>query len=106
MASHATWCAWVFVENMLLNHQLMSRSAPFSMRDVGKTFLKMPRLPTMTADFLVRVDVQLEGATIFIVLSKEEKSWPYRIVNRSDVDLIIYQKVLCVVVMGFERQLF
>lgn len=39
----------------------------------------------------MRVDVMIEGPTIFIIVNREKSSWPYRIDNRSNVDVIVYQ---------------
>jgi len=42
---------------------------------------------------LLRADVLLEGATIFVIVNREEKNWPFRIENRSDTDVIVAQHV-------------
>ena len=42
---------------------------------------------------LVRTEILLEDATIFVILNKEEGKWPFRIENYSDVDVTFYQQV-------------
>ena len=42
---------------------------------------------------LLRTDILLEGATLFLVFHKEEGTWPYRIDNDSDIDVVIFQQV-------------
>ena len=42
---------------------------------------------------LMRADVKLGGATIFIVISDEEDGWPFTIENESDFTFVMYQTV-------------
>ncbi|RKP35136.1 hypothetical protein BJ085DRAFT_22499, partial [Dimargaris cristalligena] len=64
-------------------------SAPFLIDEVGKLFVKLNT--TRLERILVRVDVVLEGACIFILFSQVEGEWPYRIENASGVDVTLYQ---------------
>ncbi|RUP47466.1 hypothetical protein BC936DRAFT_145703 [Jimgerdemannia flammicorona] len=63
-------------------------SAEFNIQEVGKVHVKVERGHVST---LLRVDILLEEATIFLIFNKEEGIWPYRIDNESDVDVIIFQ---------------
>ena len=42
---------------------------------------------------LVRVEVMLEQATLFLQFSKEDKAWPFSIRNESNTDFMFYQAV-------------
>ncbi|ORX96417.1 hypothetical protein K493DRAFT_329607 [Basidiobolus meristosporus CBS 931.73] len=67
-------------------------SAPFNIEDVGKIFIKI-RKPGIRRD-LVRVDIHLEGPTIFILFKKEEGKWPFRIENESGATILLYQPIM------------
>jgi vacuolar protein sorting-associated protein 13A/C len=59
---------------------------------LGKTYVKLVKV-SLSDEILVRIDILLQDATVFIVLSKEETIWPYRIDNTSSTDVIVYQAV-------------
>lgn len=42
---------------------------------------------------LMRADVKLGGATIFVVISDETEGWPFTIENESDFAFVLYQTV-------------
>ncbi|ORX97315.1 hypothetical protein K493DRAFT_336590 [Basidiobolus meristosporus CBS 931.73] len=67
-------------------------SAPFNIEDIGKVFVKVYRShgPTTRVE-LLRIDVMLQGASIFITVSKEKGRWPYRITNKSGTSVSLYQ---------------
>ncbi|RUS21382.1 hypothetical protein BC937DRAFT_92871, partial [Endogone sp. FLAS-F59071] len=65
-------------------------SAPFNIQEVGKVHIKVEKGDTVR--ILLRIDILLEGATLFLVFHKEEGTWPYRIDNESDVDVTIFQQ--------------
>ncbi|KAJ3110151.1 hypothetical protein HK100_003137 [Physocladia obscura] len=65
-------------------------SSPFNIDQVGRTFVKLGRLGSIEED-LIRVEVILENATLFVILSREEGRWPIRIDNNSDVDVRFFQ---------------
>ena len=44
---------------------------------------------------LVRTEILIENATIFVVFVQREKHWPFKIVNDTDVDVTIWQQVIC-----------
>ena len=65
-------------------------SAAFNFNDVGKVYVKMTD-PVRKVESLARIEVLIEGPTIFVVVNREEKVWPFRIDNDSNVDVIVYQ---------------
>jgi vacuolar protein sorting-associated protein 13A/C len=67
-------------------------SAPFNFNNLGKVYVKLTKL-SHTRDALIRVEIGLEGPTVFIVISVEDKNWPYRIDNLSSTDVVVYQRV-------------
>ncbi|KAG0246128.1 hypothetical protein B0O80DRAFT_498393 [Mortierella sp. GBAus27b] len=64
-------------------------TAPFSIDEMGKIYVPIMRNETDVE--LIRVNVVMEVATVFIVLNKEEGRWPYRIDNRSSFDISFSQ---------------
>ncbi len=66
-------------------------SSAFDARDVGQVHIKLGRL-IQTSETLVRADLVLEEATVWITLNMEQNAWPYRIDNASDTDIIMMQK--------------
>ena len=68
------------------------RSAPFSFANLGRTYVKLTKI-TDAAEILARIEVAMEGSTIFIVVNQEDKMWPYRVDNFSGADVIIFQAV-------------
>lgn len=68
-------------------------SAPFNIQDIGTVHVRLDSADGLTA-MLMRVTIILEDATVFIILRKEnDDSWPYRLVNNTDVDMTFYQEV-------------
>lgn len=67
-------------------------SSPFNFNNLGKVFVKLMKV-SLKAEILLRIDIVMEGPTIFISVSKETSMWPYRIDNSSDVDVVVYQMV-------------
>ncbi|CAG8825190.1 16574_t:CDS:2, partial [Dentiscutata erythropus] len=41
---------------------------------------------------LIRTEILLEDATVFVIFNKEEGKWPFRIENFSDVEVSFYQQ--------------
>jgi vacuolar protein sorting-associated protein 13A/C len=58
---------------------------------MGSIYLKLSRIGSLTED-LLRIDISLEKATIFIAFSKEDGKWPFRIENNSPVNVTYFQK--------------
>ena len=69
-----------------INHQW---TAPFNIQNVGTTHIKIAR-PGQRQQ-LIRVEILIEDATIFIHLSMETKNWPFRMRNESDTEFTFYQ---------------
>lgn len=70
------------------------RSAPINMEDIGSVHFKLQPIDALPSDVhLWRADVEVAGATIFITLNRERDNWPYRLVNESDYDFIVFQTV-------------
>ena len=70
------------------------RSAPINMEDIGSVHFKVQPIDALPSDVhLWRADVEVAGATIFIILNRECDNWPYRLVNESDYDFIVFQTV-------------
>ncbi|KAJ1653989.1 Vacuolar protein sorting-associated protein 13 [Dispira simplex] len=64
-------------------------SAPFLIDQVGELYVKLNT--TRLERVLIRVDIVLEGPCIFILFSKVEGAWPYRIENFSETEVTLYQ---------------
>ncbi|KAG0003109.1 hypothetical protein BGZ80_007728 [Entomortierella chlamydospora] len=64
-------------------------TAPFTIDEMGKMYVTILRSDGEVE--LIRVYVTMEVATIFIILSKEEGRWPYRIDNKSSWDISFFQ---------------
>jgi vacuolar protein sorting-associated protein 13A/C len=79
-----------------LSNMLGSWSNPFSITEMGSIHLKLGRIGSLTED-LIRVDISIEKATIFIAFSREEGKWPFRIENHTPVNVCYFQ-------MGSKKQ--
>lgn len=64
-------------------------SNSFTMNDIGSIFVKMGRRGSQFED-LIRVDVSLEKATLFLSFLREER-WPIRIENKTTVNVAVRQ---------------
>ncbi|KAJ2453795.1 Vacuolar protein sorting-associated protein 13 [Coemansia sp. RSA 2336] len=64
-------------------------SAPFSMDDVGRGYVRMPT--GAFEEVLVKIDVVLEGACLFVILQREDRHWPYVIENLTSIDITVWQ---------------
>lgn len=53
-------------------------------------YSKMGRMGSAELD-LFRIEVMIEGPTIFVFLHREEGRWPFRIDNFSNVNVSVYQ---------------
>ena len=62
------------------------------MENVGSVHLRLQPNDKRTPTQLVRADVEISGATLFITLHRETK-WPFRIENLSDQDFVLVQSV-------------
>lgn len=62
------------------------------MDNTGSVHLRLQPNDSRSSPTLIRADVEITGATLFITLNRETK-WPYRIENQSDYDLQFLQSV-------------
>lgn len=63
-------------------------SSPFSIKDVGEVYVK---LNSATGNFLLKVIVVLEKATLFVRFEDAQNRWPYSIRNFLSTEFIFYQ---------------
>lgn len=67
-------------------------SSPFNIADVGTVHVKLSKSANQRQK-LIKIDVILEGATLFLHLSVETRNWPFSMRNESDVEFIFFQAV-------------
>ncbi|KAF5355629.1 hypothetical protein D9756_003767 [Leucocoprinus leucothites] len=67
-------------------------SPPINIEDIGPVSLRLRRPGSNSRSFvLIQVDIRIEGATIFVVVSAADKGWPFEIENYSDYILSVSQ---------------
>ncbi|KAI1823936.1 vacuolar protein sorting-associated protein 13 [Xylaria intraflava] len=64
-------------------------SSPINISDLGTTHVKIAKAGQRQR--LIRVEILMEDATIFLHLSMETKAWPFSMRNESDTEFIFYQ---------------
>ncbi|KAI0966089.1 hypothetical protein F4678DRAFT_306550 [Xylaria arbuscula] len=64
-------------------------SSPINISDLGTTHVKLAKAGQRQR--LVRVEILMEDATIFLHLSIEKKAWPFSMRNESDTEFTFYQ---------------
>ncbi|OAG41339.1 hypothetical protein AYO21_04502 [Fonsecaea monophora] len=64
-------------------------SSPFNMANVGMTHVKLAKHGQRQR--LVRVEIILEDATLFLHFSIETKHWPFSMRNESDTEFLFFQ---------------
>ena len=64
-------------------------SSPFNIANVGTVHIKLAKAGQRQQ--LIRVEVIMEAATIFIHVSIETKHWPFSMRNESDTEFMFYQ---------------
>ena len=64
-------------------------SSPFNISNVGTVHVKLAKAGQRQR--LVRIEIILEAATIFLHLSIEHKHWPFSMRNESDTEFMFYQ---------------
>ncbi|KAL5336775.1 hypothetical protein BJX70DRAFT_400270 [Aspergillus crustosus] len=64
-------------------------SSPFKIADIGTVHVKLARQNQRQR--LIKIDVVMEAATLFVHLSLENRNWPFSMRNESDVDFMFYQ---------------
>ncbi|KAF8640890.1 hypothetical protein AX17_000538 [Amanita inopinata Kibby_2008] len=65
-------------------------SSPINIEDIGAVHFRL-RSPGTSQIRLVRTDIQINGATIFVAISSSENHWPFKIENESDYIVKICQ---------------
>ena len=64
-------------------------SSPFNIANVGTVHVKLAKAGQRQQ--LIRVEVIMEAATIFLHISIETKHWPFSMRNESDMEFLFYQ---------------
>lgn len=64
-------------------------SSPFNIADVGTVYVKLAKANQRQR--LIKAEVVMEGATIFIHFNLENKHWPFSMRNESDMEFLFYQ---------------
>ena len=64
-------------------------SAPFTINDIGRVHVKLSKAGERQR--LLRVEILVEQATIFLHMSLENNHWPFSFRNESDVEFLLYQ---------------
>ncbi|KAL4867000.1 hypothetical protein BDV12DRAFT_172003 [Aspergillus spectabilis] len=64
-------------------------SSPFNIADIGTVYVKLARQNQRQR--LIKIDIIMEAATLFVHLSLEHRNWPFSMRNESDVDFMFYQ---------------
>ena len=64
-------------------------SSPFNISNVGNVHVKLSKAGQRQK--LIRIDILMEGATIFLHLSVETKHWPFSMRNESDQEFLYWQ---------------
>ena len=65
-------------------------SAPFFIKDVGLTYLRL--MTKRGTHMLLKLEITLRAATVFVRVRDAGNMWPYSIRNLSDVEFIFYQR--------------
>lgn len=68
------------------------RSAPINATDVGRNHVTVP-IAGGQEKLLLRVEIRLEGSSVFLILEEESTSWPLRVQNDSDTQVQFEQTV-------------
>ncbi|KTW25717.1 hypothetical protein T552_03329 [Pneumocystis carinii B80] len=64
-------------------------SSPFNIQNLGRVHIKLSKYKKTQQ--LIRIEIMLEEATVFIHLLLEKNNWPYSIRNESDITFTFYQ---------------
>ncbi|EJD47755.1 vacuolar protein sorting-associated protein vps13 [Auricularia subglabra TFB-10046 SS5] len=65
--------------------------APINVENIGSVHMRMTSPGNQDNEHLLRADVLVEGATIFIVLHRETDRWPFTIENHSQYSIKLAQ---------------
>jgi vacuolar protein sorting-associated protein 13A/C len=66
-------------------------SSPFNISDLGTQHVKLAKAGQGQRQKLIRIEVLMENATIFLHLSLETKNWPFSMRNESDTEFTFFQ---------------
>ncbi|TFK57082.1 DUF1162-domain-containing protein [Heliocybe sulcata] len=66
-------------------------SPPINIEDIGSVHFRLREPGEGGATRLVRADVKIDGATIFVIYSPAEDGWPFLVENDSDFDFAVIQ---------------
>ncbi|KAE8396464.1 hypothetical protein BDV23DRAFT_423 [Aspergillus alliaceus] len=64
-------------------------SSPFNIADIGTVHVKLAKANQRQK--LIKVDIIMENATLFVHFNLETRNWPYSMRNESDMEFIFYQ---------------
>jgi vacuolar protein sorting-associated protein 13A/C len=64
-------------------------SSPFNISDLGSTHVKLAKAGQRQK--LIKVEILMENATIFLHISAETKNWPFSMRNESDTEFMFFQ---------------
>ncbi|KAI8929325.1 hypothetical protein BC831DRAFT_410850 [Entophlyctis helioformis] len=80
----------VFELSIRLSNAMSNWSNGFIITQLGTVFVKIGRIGSSDED-LVRVEVTIENASLFVTFSRQEGRWPLKIDNQSNVDISMWQ---------------
>lgn len=64
-------------------------SSPFNIGNVGSVHVKLSKAGERQK--LIRIEILMEDATIFLHITQETKHWPFSMRNESDVEFVFWQ---------------
>ncbi|EEH20971.2 hypothetical protein PABG_03202 [Paracoccidioides brasiliensis Pb03] len=64
-------------------------SSPFNISDLGTVYVKLAKANQRQR--LIRVEVLMEAATIFLHITSETRHWPFSMRNESDTEFMFFQ---------------
>jgi vacuolar protein sorting-associated protein 13A/C len=64
-------------------------SSPFNISDLGTNHVKLAKVGQRQK--LIRIEILMENATIFLHLTAETKNWPFSMRNESDTEFTFFQ---------------
>jgi vacuolar protein sorting-associated protein 13A/C len=66
-----------------------SWSSPFNIGNVGSVHVKLSKAGERQK--LIRIEILMENATLFLHITQETKHWPFSMRNESDVEFVFWQ---------------
>ena len=72
---------------------LLARSPPISIEDIGSVHFRLRRPGERATTHLIRADIKMDGATIFVSLKLADDGWPFLIENDSSYTVTLCQIV-------------